>query len=208
MLNNKLKAIAKEIKHDDIVIDIGCDHAYLAIYLKKNNLCEDVYASDISANVVKIAEDNIKKNRLKIEVYLSDGFKSITNTKINTAITSGMGTSTILKIVNTSPQNITKYIISSNNDYELLRKSMVKKEFYIQKEVVIKENNKYYPIMVFTKENQQENKLTIKFGKSNNSEYYNYLLKKEEEIIKRIPHNHFLTILKHQKNIHDLRKLI
>ena len=37
MLNQKLKVIANLINPQDKVIDIGCDHAYLAIYLKENN---------------------------------------------------------------------------------------------------------------------------------------------------------------------------
>ena len=61
MLNKKLIAIASLIEPEDIVIDIGCDHAYLAIYLKKEKLCKEVYASDISENVIKIAIENIKK---------------------------------------------------------------------------------------------------------------------------------------------------
>ena len=92
MLNKKLIAIASLIEPEDIVIDIGCDHAYLAIYLKKEKLCKDVYASDISENVIKIAKENIKKRNTNIEVYLSDGFKGINNNKINTVIISGMGT--------------------------------------------------------------------------------------------------------------------
>ena len=178
MLNKKLIAIASLIEPEDIVIDIGCDHAYLAIYLKKEKLCKDVYASDISENVIKIAKENIKKKNTNIEVYLSDGFKGINNNKINTAIISGMGTSTILSIINNAPKNVEKYIISSNNDYEVLRKEMLKKNFYIKKEIVIKERDKYYPIIIFTKEFQKENKLSLKYGKSNNKEYYKYLKEK------------------------------
>ena len=37
MLNLKLKTIASLINKNDIVIDIGCDHAFLAIVLKKIN---------------------------------------------------------------------------------------------------------------------------------------------------------------------------
>lgn len=208
MLNNKLKAISKLVKKEDIVIDIGCDHAYLAIYLKENNLCKEVYASDISANVLKIAKENIQKSKTNIKTYLSDGFKDIDNKEINTAIISGMGTSTILGIVRTAPNNINKYIISSNNDHELLRKSMLKKGFYVKDEVVIKDKDKYYPIMLFNKEKQKETKLTLKYGKSNNKEYFKHLLNKEENILKHIPKRHIIMLLKHKKNIKELNKII
>lgn len=207
MLNKKLIAIASLIEPEDIVIDIGCDHAYLAIYLKTEKLCKEVYASDISENVIKIAKENINKKNVKIEVYLSDGFQDIKNNNINTAIISGMGTTTILNIVNKSPKNINKYIISSNNEHEVLRKEMIKKDFYIQKEIVVKERDKYYPIIIFTKEFQKENKLSLKYGKSNNKEYYKYFEEKEKSILKNIPKKHILTRLSHKIRIKELKKL-
>lgn len=207
MLNKKLIAIASLIEPKDIVIDIGCDHAYLPIYLKKEKLCKEVYASDISENVIKIAKENIMKKNTNIEVYLSDGFKGIQNNKINTAIISGMGTSTILNIINNAPKNIEKYIISSNNDYEVLRKEMLKKDFYIQKEMVVKERDKYYPIIVFTKNFQKESNLSLKYGKSNSKEYYKYLEEKEKSILKRIPKKRIIIRLKHLKRIKELKKL-
>lgn len=208
MLNQKLKTIANLVDKNDTVIDIGCDHAYLAIYLKENNLCKEVYASDISANVLKTAKENIQKSKNNIQVYLSDGFKNINNDKIDTAIISGMGTTTILNIIDNAPKNIIKYIISSNNEHERLRRVMLKKRFYIKKEIVIKEKDKYYPIILFTKEKKKETKLTLKYGKSNNKEYFKYLEDKEKQILNSIPKKHIFKILKHLKNIHYLKKLI
>ena len=207
MLNKKLIAIASLIEPKDTVIDIGCDHAYLAIYLKIEKLCKEVYASDISENVIKTAKENIKKKNVKIEVYLSDGFQNIKNNNINTAIISGMGTTTILNIVNKAPKNINKYIISSNNEHEVLRKEMIKKDFYIQKEIVVKERDKYYPIIVFAKDFQKESNLSLKYGKSNSREYYEYLEEKEKSILKSIPKKHIITRLSHKIKIKELNKL-
>ena len=155
MLNLKLKTIASLISKDDIVIDVACDHAYLAIYLKENNLCQEVYASDISASALKEANKNITQKKLAIKTYLSDGFNNIPKLDINTIVIAGVGTNTILDILKNTPQDINKIILSSNNDYELLRHKMLKKGFYILKEIVIKDHNKYYPIMLFTKEKQK-----------------------------------------------------
>lgn len=207
MLNQKLKVIANLINPQDKVIDIGCDHAYLAIYLKENNLCKEVYASDISESVIQIARKNVEKSKTNINVYHSDGFKNI-NLDINTAIISGMGTNTILNIIKDAPSSITKYIVSSNNKHFLLRKKMLKKNFFIKKEIIVIENNKYYPIMLFTKNKEKENKLTLKYGKSKNKEYFNYLLNKEILILKNIPKNKIITKIKHKKNIYELTKLL
>ncbi|MDE5539916.1 MAG: class I SAM-dependent methyltransferase, partial [Bacilli bacterium] len=96
MLNLKLKTIADLITNDDIVIDTCCDHAYLAIFLKENKLCKEVYASDISLNALNIAKRNIKAKKLNIKTYLSDGLKDIPNLDINTVVIAGVGTSTAL----------------------------------------------------------------------------------------------------------------
>ena len=46
----RLKTVASFINQDDKVVDIGCDHAYLSIYLIKNKFCKKVIASDINEN--------------------------------------------------------------------------------------------------------------------------------------------------------------
>jgi len=208
MLNLKLQTIASLINKDDIVIDTCCDHAYLAIYLKENNLCKEVYASDISDKALLNAQNNIKKHNLQIETFLSDGFKNIKLENINTVVIAGVGTNTVLDIVNSAPKDISKYIISSNNDFYNLRKKMKKQAFYIKKEIIVKENNKYYPIILFTKDYRYYNKHVLKFGDSNNKMYYEYLLQKEQNILAKIPKKHLLTRLTHIRNIKYLKKIL
>ncbi len=208
MLNLKLKTIASLIAKDDIVIDTCCDHAYLAIYLKENNLCQEVYASDISKSALEGAKKNIKNAKIDIKTYLSDGFNNINESTINTGVIAGVGTNTALKIVVSAPHNVTKFIISSNNDHYLLRKEMQSFSFYLEKEIVIKENNKFYPIMLFIKSQQKINKKILKYGKSNNYEYLIYLLKKEQAILTKIPKRHIIKCLSHINNINYLKKIL
>lgn len=208
MINKKLKAIASFINTQDTVVDIGCDHAYLAIYLKENKLCKNVYASDINENALNIAKTNIQEHNLDIETILSDGFKSIHNPNIDTAVISGMGTNSILDIIRYAPQNINKYILCSHNNLDILRKKLYEHKLYIESEIAIYEHKKYYVIMLVTKNYQKENRLSLKYGRSNDKEYLSYLLKKEQEVLNRIPKRKIKKRLKHLKNTWDLRKLI
>ena len=76
---------------------------------------------------------NLKKYNVKnVKLVLSDGLENITET-YDVITISGMGTSTILKILNNKnlPNNL---IISSNNDLHLLRKSMNEKGYTIKQE--------------------------------------------------------------------------
>ena len=208
MINKKLKAIASFINTQDTVVDIGCDHAYLAIYLKENKLCKNVYASDINENALNIAKHNIKEHNLDIETILSDGFKSIHNPNIDTAVISGMGTNSILDIIRYAPQNINKYILCSHNNLDILRKKLYEHKLYIESEIAIYEHKKYYVIMLVTKNYQKENRLSLKYGRSNDKEYLSYLLKKEQEVLNRIPKRKIKKRLKHLKNTWDLKVLI
>lgn len=208
MINKKLKAIASFINTQDTVVDIGCDHAYLAIYLKENKLCKNVYASDINENALNIAKHNIKEHNLDIETILSDGFKSIHNTSIDTAVISGMGTNSILDIIRYAPQNINKYILCSHNNLDILRKKLYEHKLYIESEIAIYEHKKYYVIMLVTKNYQKENRLSLKYGRSNDKKYLSYLLKKEQEVLNRIPKRKIKKRLKHLKNTWDLKVLI
>lgn len=208
MMNRKLKAIANFVSKEDCVIDIGCDHAYLAIYLKKNHLCKEVYASDISQKVLDHAKKNVLKEHLNIPLYLSNGFLNIPNVFIDTAIISGMGTSTILDIFSHKLPTVSKFIISSNNDYYLLRKTMQKKGYFLDKELVICENKKYYPIMLFLKNKSKRTYLDLKYGISRDITYLRYLMQKEKGILHCIPKKHWVERVKHYKNILELKILI
>ena len=205
MMNKKLMAIASFIEKEDTVLDTCSDHAYLAIYLKQNHLCKEVYASDINPNALNVAKKNIENAKVKITTYLSDGFYNIENEAIDTAVIAGVGTNTILDILKGAPKNIQKFIISSNNHLDILRRFLYKQKLYIQKEIAVYDRHKYYVVLLVTKDYVKENKLTLKYGKSNNRDYFQFLIKKEEETLMKIPRKKFITRVKHKRNIFELK---
>ncbi len=208
MLNKKLKAIAKLINKEDIVLDTCCDHAYLAIYLKKNNLAKEVYASDISAEALKGAIKNIEEAKVDIKTYLADGFKNIANKTINTVVIAGVGENVVKNILTKIPDNISKIIISSNNRHYEIRKRLAQLNFKLTYEEVVEENKKFYPIMVYVKGQDNLSKQSLRYGISNNKEYFKYLLTKEKEILNNIPLRHFKERFRHLLNIYTLKRLI
>lgn len=203
MKSLRLSTIASFVENDDILGDIGCDHAYLSIYLVKNNLCKKVIATDVNINALNVAKSNIKKNKLsnEIETYLSDGLQNVCDKEINTLVISGMGTNTILHILDHAKEfNLNKLIIQSNNELYKLRNKLPKYGFYLQKEKVIYEKKHFYVIGVYKKVKKY---LTLReklFGKydATNSHYYLSL------------YNEFLNINKkvRSKNVKEKLKIL
>lgn len=185
MNNLRIKALADDVDIDDVVLDVGCDHGYLSIYLKKNNLCKEVYASDISVNALNVARENFKKNKLDIKTFVSDGFENIP-VKFDTAVIAGMGTSTILKILK-NKKRPNRLILGSQNDLYHLRSAMYNLGYKLVDEQAILEKGHYYIILLYVKMEQKLSKINLKFGISNNNDYYSYLIKKNKEIIKKVP---------------------
>ena len=149
MLSKRLETIISLVDKNAKTIDIGTDHAYVPIALYKRNITKNIIASDISKEVCSKAKNNLNINGIKnIKVIQSDGFNNIMES-FDIAIISGMGTKTILKILNIKnlPNNL---IIASQNNFELLRKEMNKKGFKIIQEEVVYEK-KYYPIIKYQK---------------------------------------------------------
>lgn len=209
-ISKRLKAIAEFVSNKDSVVDVGCDHGLLSIYLIENDLAKKVIASDINQNALNSAIRNIQKRKLNIETVLSDGVKSINLKGINTLVISGMGTSTILHILEDDKKikNIKKLIIQSNNDHDLLRKSLNEKGYYLEDESYVFDKGKWYVTCKFIKSDKVNTNTEIKYGFLNNKEYNQYLLDYEKSILKKIPITSITAKLKALKKYKNIKKAI
>ena len=149
MISERLKTIASLVSQNDTVVDVGCDHGYLAIYLKKNNICKDVISSDINQNALNNAINNFKKYKLDIKTYLSDGFSNI-ESYYDTGVIAGVGAQTIMDIIK-SEKTPNKLILASNNDLYKLRCYLNKIGYKIREEKVVYDNKHYYIVMLCIK---------------------------------------------------------
>ena len=217
-ISNRLKTVASFVKDNSYILDVGCDHALLDIYLVNNKKNITAIASDINKEPLKQAKENIKKYNLTNEIKLinSDGLDEINN-KIDTVILSGLGTTTIINILKKDKNklnNIKNLIISSNNDYYELRKEITKLGFIIKDEKLVLEKNIYYPIILFEKGNKKYNKLKLKYGPiilTKKDQVFNSYLEKRinklDEINKKLTFKHLILKHKNKKEIKEIRKL-
>ena len=212
MNSKRILAIASFIDSNDNLIDVGCDHGYLGIYLKLHNQVNDLLLTDLRPSALNNAIENIKKYQLDIDTYLTDGIKGIKTKKYNTISISGMGTQTIIKILSElkKKNTINKLIIQSNNDLDILRSCINNMGYYLEDEITVYENDIYYVICKFVKGQKKNTNEEIRFGltREDKVDYYTYLIEYYSSILKKIPKTNEDLISELKSNIALLRKLL
>ena len=212
-LNKRLEVVASYILDNSNVIDVGCDHAYLPIYLCKTKKNIQVIASDINPNPLSIAKDNIKKENLesKIKVEQRDGIENIPK-YIDTVVISGMGGILISDIISKRCEltNIKYLILSPNNEFERVRKTLNKINYTIIEEEIVIENKKVYLVIKAVPSSKKNN---IMFGILKNNDlnviyYYTNLLNKNVNNLKIIPKKYFFKRIKIQNNNNKIKKFL
>lgn len=175
------------------VIDVGCDHAYLDIYLTIHgkNHC---IASDVSPHVLEKTRSMISSYHLEnqIEVVLSDGLEEIDVCSDDVVVLAGMGTSTIIHIL--EKKRTDHMILSSHNDLDKLRLFIEQNGYFIDQEEVVFEKGIYYVVMSVKKgtvcysfQERLFGPFLIHKKDDVTVSYFHYLLKKKEAIFSKVP---------------------
>ena len=164
----RLKKIAELVDVNSTIVDVGCDHALLPIYLVENNIISKAYAIDNKTGPLDSAKKNIHKFGMDLNIIpvLSDGLKSIDDSLFDTIIIAGMGATTITEILDyNKPKNKT-LILEANNNSDIVRKWLNDNNYQIIDEIAIIEKKSYYFIIkaVESKVPVNYSDLEIKYG--------------------------------------------
>ncbi len=171
-LSARLKAVAGMVTKGNRVCDVGCDHGYISIYLVKNGVSPYVYAMDVNKGPLLRAKEHILDYGYtdKIETILSDGLVALGDRESDALICAGMGGKLIIKILTDGMEQVLKMrelVLQPQSEIHLVREFLRNHGFYIDKEDMIFEDGKYYPMMhVLIKSDKQNdnNSLFDKFG--------------------------------------------
>jgi len=179
-ISKRLKMIGDLIPDNCRLLDIGCDHALLDIYVVNNKKNVKAVASDLHEGPLDQARKNIKSYKLeeKIETRLANGLEAI-DKNINTIVISGMGGKNMLGIFKYSMDkisNINKIILSPNNDTSIIRTYLLKNGYFLEDEIMLEDKKIIYPILVFKKGKKHYTKDEYYFGP--------IFLKKKDDIFK------------------------
>ena len=197
MLSKRLRFIADKVKEKSNVLDVACDHGLLAIYLEKEKNC-NVIGTDIKNSAIEGALRNKKKYNANVKFFVADGLSKLTR-DINTVIIAGLGSQTVIEILDTDLKNVNTLIVSVQKDLEDFRRFIHIKGFKIKESLVF--DKRYYNVFYLTKGIEKYFNIEYKYGKDliDNKENINYFKelqkryenKNDEElefIIKKLSH--------------------
>ena len=183
--SKRLLAVCSLIKKQVTVFDVGSGHGLIAIYLSKTNRV-------ISSDVSKIIVEDLKRKLPKSEVILSDGLEKLDVKYEDVVVLAGMGTRTIIKILQNDLNKLSYNIITlTHNDHYELRRKMRKLGYSMADEKIVLENKRYYIVNLFVKKINKQSISDYLFGihGKNNKEYLKHLLQIKQKQYKVIPFN-------------------
>ncbi len=203
-LSKRLYQVASFVDDYSKVIDVGCDHAKLAIYLAQTKKDISVIASDNSKLVYQKALASIKAYQLekKIDLRLGSGLEVLKDEEVDTIIMAGLGgfkITFLLKEQKNVLKTVKKIIIQANNGVFKVRKELVNLGYFIDDEKLVKEHSKLYIIICFKRGKAKYSKRDFLFGpilrKRRESLYFqllNQMIIKDKVITNKIPKKYWL----------------
>ncbi|KUO74140.1 MAG: hypothetical protein APF77_11525 [Clostridia bacterium BRH_c25] len=152
MLSPRLKIIADSIQGYKTLADIGSDHAYLPIYLVKNNRIISAIATDVNSGPVEISKKRLKSYRVeaRVSVRQGNGLRVIKPGEVEVIVIAGMGGILITDILEQDTkvaQSARLLVLQPMRDSEKVRKWLFNNGFDIIDEELVKEQDKIYEVL-------------------------------------------------------------
>ena len=141
-------------------IDVGCDHAKLAVYLVQSGICDAVLATDIGAGPLAVAEQTLATRTVRgrplaehIRLKQNDGLCGLEDEKADAVFILGMGGELIADIlsradtfVKAHPQTV--YVLQAMTSDNDLRKYLYAGGFAVMREVPVVDKGQPYSLIV------------------------------------------------------------
>lgn len=167
-LSERLTAIASMVNADPTagkgcaycLCDVGTDHAHIPIRLLLDGRIDSSIAMDVIEGPLEKARQNIELYGMsdKICLRLSDGLDAYAPGEATGLVIAGMGGRIMSRILLREPEKTLDFeelILQPQADPEFVRKAIRELGLYPDKEKVVLEDGKYYPVMHVTKKHAE-----------------------------------------------------
>lgn len=184
-LSKRLSAIGEMVTEGNRLVDVGCDHGYLPVYLVMNHRIPGAIAADVGKGPLERAREHICRYHMQnyIETRLCDGLSGISVGEGDTLVIAGMGGPLMEKILSDNPEvrdSFQELILQPQSDIPHFRHFLMSNGYRITEEKMILEDGKFYPMMKAIrdqKHNESWTPLEEMFGK--------YLLQEKNPVLQQ-----------------------
>jgi len=151
-LSLRLSAIADMVTTGNRLVDVGCDHGYLPVYLIQQKKIPSAIAMDVRKGPLSRAKEHIRQYGLEeyIQARLSDGLENLKAGEGDTLVIAGMGGPLMERIL-TDGQSVrdsfSEMILQPQSDIPHFRRFIQSQGFQIVEEKIVEEEGKFYPMM-------------------------------------------------------------
>lgn len=151
-LSGRMKMIADLVPDRARLADIGCDHAYLPIYLMQQGIAASVIAMDVNPGPLGRAKEHIKAACLEayIQVRLSDGTEQLKEGEADTLLIAGMGGKLMIRILKNCSLlgEIRWLLLQPQSEILSVREYLSGLGYEIVEESMVLDAGKYYTAML------------------------------------------------------------
>ena len=151
-LSLRMQTVADMVQPGGRVCDIGCDHAFVSIYLVANGIADHVIASDVRTGPCAIARENIARWGMddRIDLRLGDGLDTVKPGETDSIIIAGMGGILITDILSagkTVVDTAKQLVLQPQSELEHVRRYIHEQGWFITDEKMLVDAGKYYVVM-------------------------------------------------------------
>lgn len=150
-LSKRMQAVADLVTPGLRVADVGCDHAYVSIYLVEQGITSKCLAMDVNKGPLERAQENIRAHGLedRIETRLGSGLEPALPGEVDAVLMAGMGGILMRDLLQTSREvshSLQEWVLQPQSDIDLVRRYIRESGFRIVEENMVEEDGKYYPM--------------------------------------------------------------
>lgn len=151
-LSLRLSAIADLVTEGNRLVDVGCDHGYLPVYLIQQKKIPSAIAMDVRKGPLSRAQEHIRQYGLEeyIQTRLSDGLEGLKAGEGDTLVIAGMGGPLMERILTDGRSvrnSFSELILQPQSDIPHFRRFIQSEGWEITEEKMVEEDGKFYPMM-------------------------------------------------------------